>query len=560
MKINTQEIAKLFQAKRYSELIFLIESFTEKLPSEILNILAISRLLRKKDDESLSTALKEFKEVYKREKKNQIGLNGLINFLNSAADFYDYLGYQDTSNRATSYLNEGVVFFKEAEGHFGYEKRLISVAIRVFKRLNDLDTILEFYKKLHEKGDSNLSIFSSWIFFNNYKYNWKQEDYLSYSKLLESYCPNIARNKIFDLPKNKNSKIKIGFLSSDINKAHSITFFLKTVLYSYDREKYEIYLFLNSNVDDEGTKLFKKYVDHSFNITELNDIDCINLIRKENLDIIFDLMGVTSTNRISLFKNRIAKIQISWLGYCNTTGLSNMDYIITDKNLIYEDEHDLYSEKILYLPNIWNCHAGLNFERNFLRPPSTLNKFITFGSFNNFNKINENVLKTWAIILKKVNGSKLILKSSTKKETEFFKNILEEFDVLNSIVFLPTTKFFQDHLKLYENIDIALDTFPFNGVTTSFEAIWKGVPVITMKGYNFNSRCGESINKNIQMNNLIAQNEEEYISIATNLSNNKNQLIEVRKKLFDNASLSPLFDKKTFNSDFFELIHRIVKA
>ena len=131
----------------------------------------------------------------------------------------------------------------------------------------------------------------------------------------------------------------------------------------------------------------------------------------------------------------------------------------------------------------------MNFERNFLRPPSTLNKFITFGSFNNFNKINENVLKTWAIILKKVNGSKLILKSSTKKETEFFKNILEDFDVLNSIVFLPTTKFFQDHLKLYENIDIALDTFPFNGVTTSFEAIWKGVPVITMKGYNFNSRC-----------------------------------------------------------------------
>ena len=164
MKINTQEIAKLFQEKRYSELIFLVESFPEKLPPEILNILAISRLLRKKDEETFSKALGEFKEVYIREKQTQTGLNGLINFLNSAADFYDYLGYQDTSNRATKYLNEGVVFFKEAEGYFGYEKRLISVVIRVFKRLNDLDTILEFYKKLHEKGDSNLSIFSSWIF------------------------------------------------------------------------------------------------------------------------------------------------------------------------------------------------------------------------------------------------------------------------------------------------------------------------------------------------------------------------------------------------------------
>ena len=111
MTINAQEIAKLFQAKRYSELIFLIESFSEKLSPEILNILAISRLLRKKDEESLSKALCEFKEVYTREKQTQTGLNGLINFLNSAADYYDYLGYQDTSNRATGYLKEGVVFF-----------------------------------------------------------------------------------------------------------------------------------------------------------------------------------------------------------------------------------------------------------------------------------------------------------------------------------------------------------------------------------------------------------------------------------------------------------------
>ena len=557
MTINTQEIAKLFQAKRYSELIFLIESFSEKLPPEMLNILAISRLLRKKDEESLSKALGEFKEVYTRGKQTPTGLNGLINFLNSAADFFDYLGYQDTTSRATAYLNEAVVFFKEAENYFGYEKRLISVAIRVFKRLNDLDTILAFYKKLHEKGDSTLSIFSSWIFFNNYKYNWEQKDFLSYSKLLENYCPNISKDKIYDFPKNKNLKTKIGFLSSDINKAHSITFFLKTVLDSYDREKYEIYLFLNSNVEDEGTKLFKKYVDHSINISELNDIDCINLIRKENLDIIFDLMGVTSTNRIALFKNRIAKKQISWLGYCNTTGIKNMDYLISDKNLIYEDEHDLYSEKILYLPNIWNCHAGLNFERNYLSTPLISNKFITFGSFNNFNKINEKVIKTWATILKNINGSKLILKSSTKKEIELFKNTLKKFDVLNSVVFLPTAKFFQDHLKLYENIDIALDTFPYNGVTTSFEAIWMGVPVITMKGYNFNSRCGESINNNMQMQNLIAKNEEDYVSIAANLANDKKQLSEVRKKIFDTALSSPLFNKQQFNKNFFKLIDKV---
>ena len=117
---------------------------------------------------------------------------------------------------------------------------------------------------------------------------------------------------------------------------------------------------MNSNVEDEGTKLFKKYVDHSINISQLNDIDCINLIRKENLDMIFDLMGVTSTNRIALFKNRIAKKQISWLGYCNTTGIKNMDYLISDKNLIYEDEHNLYSEKY-YIYQILELSCGFEF-------------------------------------------------------------------------------------------------------------------------------------------------------------------------------------------------------
>ncbi len=552
-----KEISKLFKEKKYSELIFTIESSSKEISPEILNILAISRLLVKKDNLSLNTAINEFREVYLKEKKSQIGLNGLINYLNTSADYYDYLGYQDSSNAANKYLKDGIIFFKEAEDNFGYEARLISVAIRVFKRLNNLDIILNYYKKLYEKKDITLSMFCSWIFFNNYKTIWNQQDYLNYSKKIENYLPQISKDKLSNFPHIENKKIKIGFLSSDINKYHSITFFLKSVLNYYDKSNYEISLILNSNIEDEGTENFKKLIDFSYNISNLNDVDATNLIRKQNLDIVFDLMGVTSTNRVGLFVNRLAPIQISWLGYCNTMGIKNMDYLIADKNLIYSDEKELYSEKILYLPSIWNCHSGLNLVRTKTEIPALKNKFITFGSFNNYNKINENVIEAWVNILKKLPGSKLLLKSSSKKENDKFQDLLREQNLEKSVVFLPTAKFFKDHINLYKNIDIALDTFPWNGVTTSFEAIWMGVPVITMKGNNFNSRCGESINKNIQMDQLIAENKDDYIMKTLDLAKDIKKLSYIRDQIFYKALQSPLFDSKKFSYEFYNLIKNI---
>ena len=520
--VNKDKIKLLFQEKKYSELIFLIESTSENISTEILNILAISRLLKEKNSDSYNLAIKEFQRVYLKEKQTENGLNGLVNFLNSSSDFYDYLGNQHTSTIAINFLKEGINLFKEAEINFRYNVKLISAVIRVFKRLNDIDSTLFYYKKLFDNKDITQKNLCSWIFFNNYKKGWKQKDYLYNSSLLDSYLPNLSEEKLQKLyknkNKNKNKKIKLGFLSSDINKTHSVTFFLKTILKSYDKNNFEIYLFLNNKIEDEGTKNFKNLIDFSINIFSLNDIDALNLIREKNLDIIFDLMGVTSSNRITLFKNRLAPIQVSWLGYCNTLGIKNMDYLISDSNLIYQDELNLYSEKIIQLPKIWSCHVGFDFSRTKAPSPCFKNEFITFGSFNNYNKINPAVIKAWSAILKKTKNSKLFLKSSTKKETDNFKKLFDVNEVINSVYFLPTNKSFYDHMNLYKKIDIALDTFPYNGVTTSFEAIWMGVPVLTMKGFNFNSRCGESINKNLGMNELIAEDEDDYVNKTINLS------------------------------------------
>lgn len=557
MREKFLNIQKLFKEKKFSELIFFIESNFDKKNSQILNILAVTRLLRVKNKESYLVATAEFKDAYLKEKESQFGLEALTNLINSKVDFYNFIGPHDKSIDFQADFLELISFFDEANNFFGYKPDLISSAIRIFNQLGEIDKSLYYYDLLYKNNDLTLDVATSWIFINNYKKNWAQQDYYNFSKIIDLKTKVYSHDSLIPINSKKSQKVKIGFLSSDIIDRHSITYFFKTILLNYNKEKYEIYLFLNNVREDETTNFFKIKVKEATNISKMNDLQALNVIREKKIDIMFDLMGTTSTNRITLFKNRLAKTQVSWLGYCNTLGIDQMDYIIADQNLIYPEEESFYYEKILYMPNIWNCHSGFEFQREENLPPFLKNNNITFGSFNNFNKINENVLNVWSNILKKIPNSKLLLKTSQKKEKykieEFFKKNL----VSNNVEFLETKKSFKDHIELYKKIDFAFDTFPYNGVTTSFEAIWMGVPVLTMKGYNFNSRCGESIMINAGIRELVANNEDDYINKAVNVANDKNQLLNLRKKLFTNTMASPLFDVEKFSSDFYNLIDRL---
>ena len=551
------KLSNLFKEEKYDELILFIQSSFKDKSSQILNLLGVARLFNSKDKVSLILALSDFKQGYLKEKTTNFGLEALINFINTAVDLYILQSpAEDVINDSSIFLNQTNELFEEAEICFGYNEKLVSAIIRVYQNQGNLNKTLFYLKKQFEKNDLNLSRFSSWIFFNNYKKSWTQADFLKYSKLFADKIENFTSNNPIELNKKKNSKIRIGFLSSEILKKHSITYFLETIFKNCNRDKFEIYLYLDNYLEDENTNEFKILAKKSINVSNLKDIEAFNLIREDNIDIMFDITGMTSLNRVSLFKNRLAPKQISWLGYCNTSGLDNMDYLIADRNLIYEEEENNYSEKIIYLPNIWNCHSGLNFERSESDSPCLKEKNITFGSFNNFNKINERVIYVWSQILQKVKNSKLILKSSLKMNRSYLKKEFNKYGVIDSIIFLEKRKL-ESHYNLYKQIDIALDTFPYNGVTTTFEAISMGVPVITMKGYNFNSRCGESIIKNLGMDSLVANDEEDYISKTINMTVDKNKLSETRKTIFNTSYQTPLFDTKKFSSDFFDILGKI---
>ena len=555
MREKNINFQKLYLEKKYSEIISEIENLDEKQRSSgLLNLLGACKLLRKNNNDLIS-ANSHFKEAYLKEKTSKNGLEALINFINSVAEIFDKKIDIIDEDQISGFIDEAILYFDNADKFFDFNEKLILAVIRIYKRQNNLEKILFYLKKLIDNKCLSSRVLSSYIYRNCFIDSWSQKEFFSFSKILNSNLPIYSKENLVPLNTKKDKKIKLAFLSSDINNYHSITYFLKTVLLNYDKNKFEISLILNSNENDHTAEVFKSLCDKSINIKDLNDIDAINNIRQNNYDIVVDLMGVSSSNRLVLFKNRIAPIQVTWLGYCNTTGVDEMDYIFADKNLIMEDEIKLYSEKVIFSSGIWNCHSGLEHERIKQAPPIIKNNYLTFGSFNNFAKINKNVVRVWSKILKSIENSKLILKSSIPLQTTNIKKLFKKHGVLDSVIFISSKKF-NEHLNLYNSIDVCLDTFPYNGVTTSFEALWMGVPVLTMKGYNFNSRCGESINKNLNLVSMIANDENDYILKAQAFTD-KEKLTNTRNFVFNNLLKSPLFDGKKFSKDFLSSLEAI---
>tara|TARA_B110001452_G_C15218624_1_gene422486 strand:- start:190 stop:1857 length:1668 start_codon:yes stop_codon:yes gene_type:complete len=542
------EVKKLLVKKNFEEVTLFIENtFTDiEKSSEILNILGYSKLQKKTfNDLDLLSAIENFRDCYLKEKNTKQGIEGLANFIVCSNKIHQY--------------KDSIKYFNEAEKLFGYIPKLFSLMAKVYEYLNDLESAIYYLKKIIEKEgiqNSNLHL-QKYIFLNNYINNWSQKDFLENTKKLEQAFPQYSKKISINITRNK--KIKLAFLSSDIKDNHPITSFLKTVVANVNKDKFELILFSNCkiNKEDKTTQNFKIYFDKWININDLNDEEATSLIRKNNIDIIIDLMGLSSSNRIGLFKNKLATTQILWLGYNNTSGINQMDYLIADPNLIKKNEDKFYSEKILFLPSIWSCHSGFEILRKKTPSPLIKNKHITFGSFNNINKISNEVVDVWSKILKKNNNSKLILKSSMSFSNEILKKKFKQNKVLDSITFMDKKNKMEDHLEDYKKIDIALDPFPCNGVTTSFEAIWMGVPLLTLKGFNPISRAGVSINKNINMDYFIANNQNEYVSKTIELSNNFKKIIDARNYLFDNALGSNLFNTQKFSKEFFETLENI---
>jgi len=440
------------------------------------------------------------------------------------------------------------------------EKIIEGLALINAKLFNFSDAV-KYYQLLFKINPKRSAGRMTFLVGLNYVSGITQEYYLSeclkHSEILEK---NLV-NEVLKKP-NKNEIIKVGFLSSDFKK-HSVSFFLEDLFLNFDKKKIEVFAISTLDVvkHDTMTATIQNIADHWYDVSDKSDIEIVSLIKSLNINILIDLNGLTAGNKINVIKNRCAPIQISWLGYNNSTGIKNIDYLIADKNLIKKDEEILYSEKILFLPKIWNSLS----KPKDLPQINLLSKIssqpFTYGSFNNFSKISEDVIDAWSKILRDTN-SQIYLKNP-KHDTPSLvkKNIIEKFlerDVSKKkILFLDHQPNRYNHLELYNKIDLALDTFPYPGVTTSCESVLMAVPVLTMKGYNFNSRCGESININLKMVDFIAENKNDYVNKAIYWQQNSKKLKNLKQNLRNKALSSPVFDTVSFAKDFTNIIKEV---
>ena len=539
------KIKNLYKQKKFSKLETTIENIKnfEGLPTNLQMIYAVSKALNpnsKIQDYKKSAFF--FEKIFLSDQTN---LEPLYNFIIVSLKANMHL-------RLNNLLEE---VYKKHET----DLKILEGLSKANFFLGNMVRATSYYEKLSNLTPNSSNNWTKFLGSINYHQNLQQDQYLNYCKKFDkiSKPPSPVKNKVL----KKKSIINLGFFSPDF-KVHSVSFFLKDIINEDENKRFKFTAFSNlppSQYDSLTNELRKKF-DNWEDISGLSDEQFIQLCVKKDIDILIDLAGFTNNNRINVFRARCAPIQILWLGYCNSLGIKNMDYIVADKNLIKENEKNLYSEKIIYMPEIWNVLSkpknlpdiNLNISKN--------NKMFTFGSLSNFQKISSKTIKVWSKILNNTNA-KLILKSSVNNNDDLIKNLKEKF--LNENVNLNKIEFFdrvenqKKHLEFYNKFNLTLDTFPYPGVTTTFESILMGKPVLTMKGNNFNSRCGESINKNLGLENFIANDESDYYKKALEFYENHNKIEKIGSDLRDQALSSPLLDAKNFSKNFYNKLHEI---
>jgi len=315
-------------------------------------------------------------------------------------------------------------------------------------------------------------------------------------------------------------------------------------------------------VGDQVTVRLRTKAEHWRDSSRLSDADFCAAVRADGIDLLVDLAGHTASNRLTAFARRPAPTQLTWLGYPNTTGLTAMDYRITDAYADPDSADRWHSEKLLRLPGPFSCYRPPEESPPVAASPCSANGFITFGSFNHVAKLNEPLIHLWAAVLKAVPESRLLLRSRSLADQTAIRHLTGLFGAAaiaqDRLEFSGEEFGVRDHLDQYRRIDLALDSFPYNGATTTCEALWMGVPVVTLAGQTHVARAGLSLLTHAGCAEGIAQTSEEYVRIAAGLASDPAGLARRRAEQRSRVARSPLCDGELFTRSLENALRRAV--
>jgi predicted O-linked N-acetylglucosamine transferase (SPINDLY family) len=345
-------------------------------------------------------------------------------------------------------------------------------------------------------------------------------------------------------------RLRIGYVSPDFMR-HSVAYFLQPVLQAHDRERFEIVCYSNAPKGDEVTRRLRQLSDRWHDIFGRDDAEVAAMIERHKTDILVDLAGHTGGGRPLLFARRPAPVQVSWLGYPDTSGLAAMDYRLTDADADPEGQtEDLYTEQLVRLGHGFLCYGPSPDSPEPSEPPAARTGRVTFGCFNNLAKVTPEMAALWAQLLAAAPGARLVMKAHGLASGNARRALQERFSALGvesgRVELLGPEYSHARHLARYADVDIGLDTYPYHGTTTTCEALWMGVPVVTLAGRAHVSRVGVSILSRVGFAELVAATPADYVNKALGLAGNVARLRELRAGLRDRMRASPLLDAPGF--------------
>ena len=345
-----------------------------------------------------------------------------------------------------------------------------------------------------------------------------------------------------------NRMLRIGYISPDFC-THPVAYFFEPLLDGHNRNDVEVFGYGNVRMPGTVTERLKRKFDNYRNIRGLEDQTVVDMIRQDKIDILVELSGHTTDNRLLVMANKPAPIQVTYLGSPDTTGMEAIDYRFTDTRANPPESQKYNTEELVILPDGFLCYKPSDFAPPVAPLPAFRNDYITFGSFNSSSEIHPHIIELWARILRANSGSRILLKFGVSTDRRMNRHYFSQFEqrgISSNRVAICGWKTMDEHLGLYGQVDIVLDTYPCNGFTTTCEALWMGVPVISLAGECHASRIGLSILNTVGLDFLAASTPDEYVAKAAALAANYQALAKLRSSMRPRMKDSALCDAKGF--------------
>ncbi|MES2949207.1 MAG: tetratricopeptide repeat protein [Pseudomonadota bacterium] len=340
-------------------------------------------------------------------------------------------------------------------------------------------------------------------------------------------------------------RLRVGYVSADLRR-HAAAYWIEPLLEAHRHTDFEVYCYFNSDQPDDVTDRLRSYADHWVPCEGMSDDALAERVRRDEIDILVDFSGHTDQNRLPVFARQPAPLQVSWFGFPVTTGLKAIHYRLTDDvldPLVRGNEH--YSETLLRFDRFYAAYKPEPSTPIPGKGPVDKRGFITFASFNSYVKVTPEMLNLWGHLLKRVPNSRLLLQASGLGGPELaadIRSVFADLGIAATRIDIRGWTGLDEYLQLGQEVDIALDPYPFNGGVTTCHALWMGLPVVTLCGESAASRVGRSILSRMELSELVAESPNEYVEIAVALAKDLGKLAELRASLRERMGAAGLLD------------------